>query len=90
MTDSKVGKVQAEEEFEWQKRIKLPEEFRQEHIPGYFRGRGQYIRIGVSLRTKKGKLHPSMPAGIAYYPIGVAHAYTGNSVSISAPFEMGR
>ena len=88
MTDSKVGKVQAEEEFEWQKRIKLPEEFRHEHTPGYFRDRGQYIRIGVSLRTKKGKLHPSMPAGIAYYPIGVAHTYTGNSVSISAPFEM--
>ena len=88
MTDSKVGQALVEEEFEWQKRIKLPEEFRQEHIPGYFRDRGPHIRIGVSLRTKKGKLHPNIPAGIAYYPIGVAHAYTGNSVSISAPFEM--
>ena len=88
MNDSIVGKAHAEEEFEWQKRIRLPKEFRQEHIPGYFRDRGQHIRIGVSLRTKRGKLHPSMPAGIAYYPIGVAYAYTGNSVSISAPFEM--
>ena len=88
MTDSIVGQTQAEEEFEWQKRIKLPEEFCQEHIPEYFRDRGQHIRIGVSLRIKQGKLHPSIPAGIAYYPIGVAHAYTGNSVSISAPFEM--
>ena len=88
MTDSKVGQAQAEEEFEWQKRIRLPEDFSQEHIPGYFRDRGQHIKIGISLRTKRGRLHPSMPAGIAYYPIGVAHAYTGNGVSISAPFEM--
>ena len=88
MKDSKIGKKQLEEEFEWQKRFKLPEEFHGEHIPGYFRDRGPSIRIGISLRTKRGKIHPSMPAGIAYYPIGVPHAYTGNSVSISAPFEM--
>ena len=88
MTDSKVGKAQPQEEFEWRKRYLLPKEFREEHIPGYFRDRGSHIRIGVSLRTKRKKVHPSMPKGIAYYPIGVAHAYTGNSVSISAPFEM--
>ena len=88
MIDSKIGKPQSHEELEWQKRFELPEEFRREHIPGYFQDRGQYIRIGVSLRTRRGKMHPALPAGIAYYPIGVAHAYTGNSVSISAPFEM--
>ena len=88
MVDSTIGRTQSDEEFEWQKRFAVPARFRREHIPGYFRDRGPYIRIGVSLRTKRGKLYPTMPAGIAYYPIGVPHAHTGNSVSISAPFEM--
>ena len=88
MTDSKLEKTESEEELEWQKRFELPDKFRQEHVPGYFRDRGGRIRVGISLRTKRGTLHPSMPAGIAYYPIGVAQARTGNSVSISAPFEM--
>ena len=88
MTDSKIGKTQSEDEYEWQRRFELPPIFHGEHIPGYFRDRGPYIRIGVSLRTKRGRLDPAMPAGIAYYPIGVEHAYTGNSVCINAPFEM--
>lgn len=88
MTDSKFARTQSEEEFEWQRRFKLPDKFRNEHIPGYFRDHGQRIKIGISLRTKKGKLDSRLPAGIAYYPIGVEHAYTGNCVSISAPFEM--
>ena len=88
MTDSKTGKPESHQELEWQKRFELPEEFRGERIPGYFRDRGAFIRIGISLRTRRGKVDPAMPAGIAYYPIGVAHAYTGNSVSVTAPFAM--
>ena len=88
MTDSRVGKAQTLEEFEWQKRFSLPEGFRKQHIPSYFRDHGSRIRIGISLQTKREKIHPNMSKGIAYYPIGVAHAYTGNSVSVNAPFEM--
>lgn len=88
MSDSKIEKTQSQEEFEWQKQFRLPEEFSAQHVPGYFRARRRSITIGLSLRTKKAKLHPEMPPGIAYYPIGVEHAYTGNGVSISAPFEM--
>ncbi|MCG8621140.1 MAG: hypothetical protein MJE68_03925, partial [Proteobacteria bacterium] len=88
MVDTKPGTTESEEELEWQKRFELPEKFRQERVPGYFRDRGRRIRVGISLRTRRGKLHPSMPVGIVYYPIGVAQARTGNNVSISAPFEM--
>ncbi len=88
MTDTELNSRDLIEEVEWQRRIELPHNFRDEHIPGYFRGRGDYIWIGVSLRTKRRKLHPSAIPGIIYYPIGVEHAYTGNKVSISAPFTM--
>ncbi len=88
MIDSKLGRTEAVEELEWQRKFELPEKFREERIPGYFRERASRIRIGVSLRTKRRKLHPVSPAGIAYYPIGIEHAYTGNNVSVSAPFEM--
>ena len=88
MKDSTIAKARSSEEFEWQKRFRLPERFFSQHIPGYFKARGPFIKIGLSLRTRRTKLHPDMPPGIAYYPIGVDHAYTGNSVSISAPFEM--
>ena len=88
MTDSKFGKSEIVEELEWQKRLKLPDEFRHQRVPGYFRERGAQIRLGVSLRTRRGKLSQNHPAGIAYYPIGITQACTGNCVSISAPFEM--
>ena len=87
-TDSKLEKREIMEELEWQKRFELPAEFRHERVPGYFRDRGARIKVGISLRTRRGKLSPSHPAGIAYYPIGVPQASTGNCVSISAPFEM--
>ena len=88
MADTKRGTTESEEELEWQKRFELPEEFRGEHVPSYFRDRGARIKVGISLRTRRGRLHPDRPAGIVYYPIGVTQARTGNSVSISAPFEM--
>ena len=89
MTDSNFGKSEILEEIEWQKRLKLPQEFRNQPMPGYFRERGAQIRVGISLPiTHRGKLSPSRPQGIAFYPIGVVQARTGNCVSISAPFEM--
>ena len=88
MTDSKSGCSETTEEYEWQKSIAVPLEFRQQRIPGYFRVPGARIRLGISVRTQRGKPAPDRPSGIAYYPIGIAEARTGNGVSISAPFEM--
>ena len=88
MVDTKRGTTESEEELEWQKRFELPEKFRREHVPSYFRDRDARIKVGISLRTRRGRLHPDRPAGIVYYPIGVTQARTGNSVSVSAPFEM--
>ena len=88
MNDSKSEKTEIEEEYEWQKSFELPSKFRHQRIPSYFKDRGAQIRVGISLRTRRGKLSPGRPVGIAYYPIGVAQAFTGNCVSICAPFEM--
>jgi len=88
MTDTGSSGRDVVEELEWQRGVELPRELRDAHIPGYFRERGGRIRIGLSLRTRRRRLHPGLSAGIVYYPIGVEHAYTGNQVSISAPFEM--
>ncbi|MCY3856229.1 MAG: DUF3883 domain-containing protein [Rhodospirillales bacterium] len=88
MTDSKSGSRELMEEYEWQKSVALPPEFRQQRVPGYFRVPGARIRLGISVRTQRGKPAPDRPSGIAYYPIGIAEARTGNGISISAPFEM--
>ena len=88
MADTESGTTQSEEEIEWQKRFELPAEFRREQVASYFRDRGARIKVGISLRTKRGKLHPDRAAGTLYYPLGVPRSNTGNGVSISAPFEM--
>ena len=88
IVDSTTSRNQSINEFEWLKAIKLPKKFRNNHIPDYYRSRAPYIRLGLSLPMKKGKLDITFPRGRAYYPIGVEYAYTGNSVSINAPFEM--
>ena len=88
MTDTGSSARDVVKELEWQRGVQLPREFRDAHIPGYFRERGGRIRVGLSLRTRRRSLHPDLSAGIVYYPIGVQYAYTGNQVSISAPFEM--
>jgi len=87
MTDSK-GKDQAIEELEWQRNISLPGDFDLRSIPSYFRRSSRLIRLGVSLRTNRGRLSPEWPSGILYYPIGLPGVYTGNAVSLNAPFDM--
>jgi hypothetical protein len=87
MTDSK-GKDQVIEELEWQRNISLPGDFDLQSIPSYFRRSSRLIRLGVSLRTNRGRLSPERPAGILYYPIGLPGVYTGNAVSLNAPFDM--
>ena len=48
---------------------------------------GRRLKIGVSLR-KKGQKIDLENDGVFFYPIGVANRYTGNAVSINAPFQM--
>jgi hypothetical protein len=88
MTDTAQEKKILIEEYEWQSLVEIPQTFGGIDIPGYFQDRRNRIKIGVSLRTSRGKLRPEYGTGIVYYPLGVAHARTGNAVSINAPFEM--
>ncbi len=88
MTDTVREKREAIEEHEWQRLVEIPHTFADSDIPGYYRERGGRIKVGLSLRTRRGKLRSDQAGGIVYYPLGVANAYTGNSVSINAPFEM--
>jgi hypothetical protein len=75
------------EEVEFQKNIRVPEEFEHLDIPDYFRtGRGR-IRLALSVRIKQGKIDLSEP-GLFYYPLGLIHAHTGIGVSVNAPFQL--
>jgi len=75
------------EEIEFQKNYRIPEEFRDQPIPSYFRVRGVGIIISLSLRIYRGRVDLSEP-GIFYYPLGLSRGYTGNAVSINAPFQL--
>lgn len=88
MTDTAREKREAIEEHEWQRLVEIPQAFADSDIPGYYRERGGRIKVGLSLRTSRGKLRPEQGNGIIYYPLGATNAYTGNAVSINAPFEM--
>ena len=76
------------EEIEFQKYLDIPTELRNETFPNYFKvSPGLRLKIGVSLR-KKGQKIDLENHGVFFYPIGVANGYTGNAVSINAPFQM--
>ena len=76
------------EEIEFQKYLDIPVEFQNETFPSYFKvNPGRRLKIGVSLR-KKGQKIDLEHNGVFFYPIGVANGYTGNAVSINAPFQM--
>jgi len=64
-----------------------PAGLRRPDVPGYFRVSAGRIRLGVSVRIRRGRLDPSTP-GIFYYPIGASRSRTGFAFSISAPFLM--
>lgn len=88
VTDSAREKRVSIEEHEWQRLVAIPNAFADAEIPGYYREHGGLIKVGLSLRTRRGKLQSDQGNGIIYYPLGVANGHTGNSVSINAPFEM--
>ena len=75
------------EELEFQKNVDLPQEYRGQTFPSYFKSSSSRIRIGVSLRLQRGKVKTGEP-GLFFYPIGVTHGYTGTAVSVNAPFQL--
>ena len=76
------------QEIEFQKYLVMPAEFQNETFPSYFKvNPGPRLKIGLSLRTKGQKIDLRND-GVFFYPIGVANGYTGNAVSINAPFQM--
>jgi hypothetical protein len=74
-------------EMEYQHVLMPPAELRRPNVPGYFQVPGGRIRLGVSVRTRHGRLD-LRTSGIFYYPIGATRSRTGFAFSISAPFEM--
>lgn len=79
--------VQSLEEIEFQKNFRIPEQFRQQNIPNYFKVTGGRIFLALSMRIKRGRIDLSEP-GLFYYPLGLIHAYTGTGISINAPFQL--
>ncbi|MFG1685201.1 DUF3883 domain-containing protein [Nonomuraea sp. NPDC049269] len=74
-------------ELEYQHVLMPPAGLHRPNVPGYFRVPGGRVRLGVSVRTWRGRLDLHTP-GIFYYPIGATRSRTGFAFSISAPFEM--
>ncbi len=78
---------QAMSEAEYQQVVIPPAGLRRPNVPGYFRVTGGRIRLALSVRVRRGRLHLA-PPGTFYYPIGASRSRTGFGFSISAPFEM--
>lgn len=91
VVDSKPSDSQAArhviEEIEFQRVILIPQQYRDQTIPGYYKVPGGRIRLAVSLRTYRNKIGVEQP-GHFFYPLEAAKAYTGNAISINAPFQM--
>ena len=81
------GAPEAITELEYQHAVVPPGGLSSPNIPGYFRVPAGRIRLGVSVRTHRGRLDLRTP-GNFYYPIGASRSRTGFGFSISAPFEM--
>ena len=75
------------EEIEFQKNVVLPQEYRNQTFPSYFKASNSRIRLGLSLRVQRAKVKTEEP-GLFFYPIGVTHGYTGTAVSLNAPFQL--
>ena len=82
-----AGASQVVMELEYQRAVTPPAGLPWPDVPGYFRVPAGRIRLGVSLRTRRGQLDLSTP-GTFYYPIGASRSRTGVGFSVSAPFVM--
>ena len=67
--------------------IPLPQQYRDQAIPGYFKVPRGRIRIAVSMRKRGKKIDWNNPATITIL-LGATNAYTGNAISINAPLQM--
>ena len=88
--DNSNSSQQMIREIEFQKSFKVPDEFRQVTFPSYFRASAssrRRVRIGISVRMKGSRIDFSH-RGQLFYPIGVPDEWSGNGISISAPFKM--
>lgn len=81
------GAAEAVSEAEYQHSVAPPSGLGRPNVPSYFRATAGRIRLGVSVRVRRGRLDLTVP-GIFYYPIGATRSRTGFAFSISAPFEM--
>jgi hypothetical protein len=77
----------ARQELEYQRTITVPENIVIPDFPAYYRVGTNRARLGCSFAIKKG-LPDLKERGIFYYPLGASAGFTGNAVSVSAPFEM--
>ena len=86
--DNRNSSQQSIRETEFQKSFEVPEQFRGAAFPSYFRAsRRSRIKIGVSVKMKGSQIDLSH-RGQLFYPIGVPDGWSGNGISISAPFKM--
>lgn len=85
--DIERPKTRILEEIEFQRTLTIPVELRGIPIPSYYRIPGGRLRLGLSMQIKGGKLDTNY-RGLFYYPLGVPQGYTGNAISINAPFQM--
>src|SRR5258708_6639086 len=75
------------EEIEFQKIISLPPQYREQMIPGYYKVPAGRIPLPISSLTNGKKIDVQHP-GHLFYPLAAPNAYTGNAISINAPFQM--
>jgi hypothetical protein len=91
LADSRPSNSQASrytiEEIEFQRILSLPQQSSDQIIPGYFKVPGGRMRLAVSMRKLRKKIDIEHP-GQYFYPLGATKAYTGNVISINAPFQM--
>jgi hypothetical protein len=86
-TEGSKSSVISFSEIEFQRRVVIPEEFRDRKFPSYFRSPGNSCLIGISLPISRNRVDLRQ-AGRFYYPFASRDGYTGNTFSVNAPFEM--
>jgi len=77
-------------EIEFQKILRPPKGFfTRDSYPKYFARSMGRVMISLSMRLIRGKLDLGHKATM-FYPLGMDRAYTGNCLSVSAPFEVNK
>lgn len=74
-------------EIEFRRRLPIPAEYTTIQFPSYFRSHGGYCLIGISVSLRRNRIDLTQP-GRFYYPLASSVGYTGNAISVNAPFEM--